>query len=266
MIQHINGFIYRIYSNDNKMNYYGLTTQENIQIRFKQHIEYYTQFYYNINHNLQQDIDYCSSFIIFLNYSLDNIHIQQIEQHTQITLKHLRNREKYYIQNFDCVNISGQKKQTDFYNIHKQLILSQNIIQNIIIEKQSQSIIPIIELLGYTIYYSNDSYIHIKHNKYTYLFTIKKQIINLLQQTYQITPNYNTEIIQIIDNILKKHNLQLLTQINYFNKIINYKLLLYPNIQIPIQKKTIQNIPLTQNERQSIIENIFNKRQQQLHL
>jgi hypothetical protein len=265
----VDGFIYKISSTDNKMNYYGLTTQKDIQIRFNRHLEDYTQFYYNINHNLQQNIDFCASFIIFNNYNIHNIQSTIIEQHTNITLKELQNREKYYIQNFDCINILGKKQQTHFYNNNNQLILTHNINDTIIIQQQSKDIIPIIQLLGYTIYYSNNTYIHIKHIKQTNLSNIKTQIKLILQQKYNLIPSYYTQILDFLNNILKQHNLQLLTQRIYYYKTIYYKLLLYPNIPIPLQietqiqqKQPIQSktTPLTPEERKYMLEEIYNNR------
>lgn len=95
-------YIYKIYSTDNKLNYYGLTTQ-NIQDRFKQHLD---------NHIIQNKTNYCTSDIIFQNYTLENIQIQIIEEFDDIPLQNLRDRELYYIQNFTCVNIMGKKKLT----------------------------------------------------------------------------------------------------------------------------------------------------------
>ena len=93
-------YIYKIYSTDNKLNYYGLTTQ-NIKDRFNQHLE---------NFITQNKPQYCTSYIIFQNYTIDNIQIQIIEEFDDIPLQNLRDRELYYIQNFPCVNIMGKKK------------------------------------------------------------------------------------------------------------------------------------------------------------
>ncbi len=257
----LNGFIYKISSEDNKMNYYGLTTQNNIQVRFNQHLQDYNQFYYNIYHNLQQNIDYCSSFQIFKTYPLHKIKIQLIEQHTNITLTQLQNREKYYIQNFDSVNILGKKTQKHFYNANNQLILTHNINDHIIIEQTSKDIIPIIQLLGYTIYYSNNTYIHIKHIKQTNLLAIKTRIKHILQNKYNLIPDYYTQILDLLNNILKQHNLQILTQRYYLYKTINYKLLLYPNIPIPLQIETqTQTTPITPEDRLNILQLIYNNR------
>ena len=82
-------------------------------------------------------------------------------------------------------------------------------------------------------------------------------MITLLQKYYTQYKITNHNLFEITNTILKQHNLQIITskEIIHTNhkKFAIYKLLLSPN------KNNI-----TQNERQSILENIFNKRQQQL--
>ena len=107
-----NAYIYKIHSNDNKMNYYGLTTQTP-KDRFYSHIDNYIKYFTNIK------TDYCSSFIIFTNYDITQINYKTIEHHTNITLREIKKREKYYIQNFDCVNIYS-KKYTNNYTVKCQ--------------------------------------------------------------------------------------------------------------------------------------------------
>ena len=69
-----NAYIYKIYSTDNIMNYYGLTTQTP-KDRFYSHIDNYIKYFTNIK------TDYCSSFIIFTNYDITQINYKTIEHH-----------------------------------------------------------------------------------------------------------------------------------------------------------------------------------------
>jgi hypothetical protein len=102
------------------------------------------------------------------------------------------------------------------------------------------------------------------------LLNIKNKTKNKTKQKTKQnkTPSYYTQILDFLNNILKPHNLQLLTQRNYFYKSINYKLLLYPNIPIPLQietqtqQKTIQpkTTPLTPEQRKNIFQEIYNNR------
>lgn len=248
MNQLINGFIYKIHSNDNKMNYYGLTTQQNIQSRFIQHIEQYQKQKETQTHTKA----YCSSFIIFDKYTLDNITCTEVEKHNNISLDYLRTREKYYIQNFDCVNIYGKYiNQIDksYYTLTEQQITNHMITQNIpIIHNISPQIIHIIHLFGYTIDNTNNSLTIIK---YIHKSQIKHKLIILLQKYYSEYKITHNNLLEITNNILKKHNLQIITlkEIIHTHKrhIHILKLLLYP-----------YNNNLTHNQIQSILQNIFN--------
>ncbi len=86
-------YIYKIYSNDEKMHYYGLTTT-NIQTRFEGHLRQYNLY------TQQKTTKYCSSYKIFNNYNIQDIKIQIVEEHDNLPLYKLRQREKYYIQNY----------------------------------------------------------------------------------------------------------------------------------------------------------------------
>jgi hypothetical protein len=257
MNQLINGFIYKIYSNDNKMNYYGLTTQENIQSRFIQHIEQYQKQKQKQTETETHKKCYCSSFIIFDNYTLDNISCSVVEKHTNINLDYLRTREKYYIQNFDCVNIYGKyinKIDTNYYTLSHQKITSDMITQNVpIVHNITPEITHIIHLFGYTIDNTNH---YLTIIKYIHKSQIKDKLITLLHKYYTQYTITNHNLLQITNTILKQHNLQIITykQIIYTNhtNLPIYKLLLYP-----------YNNNITQNEIQSILQHIFDKRQQQ---
>jgi len=69
-----NAYIYLIYTNDNTINYYGMTTQTPTD-RFYSHIDNYIKYFTNIK------TDYCSSFIIFTNYDITQINYKTIEHH-----------------------------------------------------------------------------------------------------------------------------------------------------------------------------------------
>jgi hypothetical protein len=247
-MQSINGFIYKIYSNDNKMNYYGLTTQQNIQIRFKKHIENYYEYTKNNDKTL-----YCSSFIIFTNYTIDQIQIKTIEQYTNIPLIQLRNREKYYIQNFDCVNIYNKKKfnidtdiNTNYFTftdaiITPQMILDQNNIP--ILHNINPIIQIIIQLIGYSINTNNN---HLELQYPTYLSSITKQLIKIIQTHYtQYKPTYSN-ILYITNQILKTYQLQIITTKSNIYKnnkklMALNKLLLYPYSTIT-KEETLQHL------------------------
>jgi hypothetical protein len=213
------------------MNYYGLTTQSNIQIRYQQHInEYYK---YNLN---PDKIHFCSSFIIFNSYTpllQTSIHI--VEEHTDITIIQLRNREKYYIHNFDSVNILAKTKyiiNSDYYSLNLQIITKQMILDNLpIIHNITPNIIHIIQLLGYDINHNNQTLILQSQTTFS---AIKKNLITLLQTYYT---QYNTKpssLLNTLNSILKQHNLQIITynHIIYKNKhrFSFNKLLIYPYI------------------------------------
>ncbi len=241
-MQSINGFIYKIFSNDNKMNYYGLTTQQNIQLRFNQHIENYYQYTKNNDKSL-----YCSSFIIFNNYTLDQIQITIIEQYYNIPLIQLRNREKYYIQNFDCVNIHNKKKfnittdiDTNYFTITGQIITPQMILDpnNITILHNTNPIIEIIiQIFGYSINTTNN---HLELQYPNNLESITQQLIQIVKIHYTQYKPKPSNILYITNQILKPHQLQIITTKSIINKKKNiftlHKLLLYPYSTITHQE------------------------------
>ena len=145
----IDGFIYKISSKDNKMNYYGYTTQD-IKTRFYQHIYYYIQ-YYTHKFNQEQIVNentiyntyvtyyntisqnknphfffnnttdtpsYCTSYYIFKFYTFDQIKIDIVEHMQNTTLDKIKNKEKYYIQHFHCVNKMGKQIDSQSCGTH----------------------------------------------------------------------------------------------------------------------------------------------------
>jgi hypothetical protein len=235
-------YIYKIYSNDEKMHYYGLTTKT-IQIRFEAH---FTQ--YNL-YTQQKITNYCSSYKIFNNYNIQDIKIQIVEEHDNLPLYKLRQREKYYIQNYDCVNISGKniKTPTEFYTLSKKIIQYNNIIheniplQNISLDNfdninlhtnthnnttNNKPLHDIIQLFGYTI--QNNT---LTHEKQATFSKIKTQLYNHIQKNftqYQIQKN---NILYTTNNILYNHNLQILYKKIPMHKNKNFYTLIYLLIQ-----------------------------------
>jgi len=199
-------YIYKIYSTDNKLNYYGLTTQ-NIQDRFKQHLD---------NYIIQHKTNYCTSDIIFQNYTIDNIKIQIIEEFDDIPLQNLRDRELYYIQNFPCVNIMGKKKDShhDYYTLSNIKVLSSQIkINNIQITQPTPQIYNILYILGYIL--ENNTLTQIRQ---AILYNIKDKLEQAITTHY---PQYHTEtnnLLTITNDILHKHKLQILHKKQFFKK------------------------------------------------
>ncbi len=229
----INGIIYKISSNDNQMIYYGLTTQ-NIEDRYQQHIKQY-----NIYKSNPEQGKFCSSFTIFDTYSTSNTSIHIVEEHNNITLIQLRNREKYYIHNFDSVNILAKIKnkstiKSKYLTLDEKIITHQMILENPpIIHNVTQNITHLIQLLGYDINKNNTLILQSQ----TTLSAIKKHLLHLFQTYYpdiNIDNNKNTnqKLLNTINLILNQHDLQIITynQIfyKYNTKLIFINLLIYP--------------------------------------
>jgi hypothetical protein len=220
-------YIYKISSIDDKLNYYGLTTTT-IENRFKYHIQNYNSY--------KQDIDkqkYCSSFQIFNTYPLDKIKIQLIEKYDKIPLCQLRDREIYYITNFDCVNILGKKKHSsgnldDYFTltdkwIHPSIITKNNIpITNI-----NQNIQYIIQIIGYSI--DNNYISQIKQQTFD---TIKTQLHTFIKHNYTDFIIKKNNLLLITNFILQEHSLQIIRKkISYLingKLVFKYFILLHP--------------------------------------
>ena len=200
-------YIYKIYSTDNKLNYYGLTTKT-IQDRFKQHLD---------NYITQNKHNHCTSNIIFHNYSLQNIQIQIIEQFDDIPLQQLRDRELYYIQNFNCVNVMRKKKDShkDYYTLSNITVLSSQIkINNIPITQPTPQIYNILYILGYIL--ENNTLTQIRQ---AILCNIKDKLLQAITTHY---PQYDeiksNNLLTITNDILHKHKLQILHKKQFFKK------------------------------------------------
>jgi len=214
-------YIYKIYSTDNKLNYYGLTTKT-IQDRFKQHLD---------NYITQKKNNYCATQIIFQNYSLENIQMQIIEEFDDIPLQKLRDRELYYIQNFHCVNIMGKKKYSlsGYYTLSNIKILSSQIkLTNIPIIQPTPQIYNIIYTLGYIL--QNNTLTHIRQVDF---YNIKDKLLQAITTDYPQDQIKSNNLLQITNDILHKHQLQILHKTQFFTKnkqIILHHILLHPTI------------------------------------
>jgi hypothetical protein len=212
-------YIYKISSKDNKLHYYGMTTQT-IQNRFNNHYENYIK-YINNDH----DYEYLTSIEIFKNYNILDITIQIIEEHTDIPIKQLRQRELYYIQNFTCVNIIGKNNYT-IHDLKNYITLDNTPIpetqikkNNIHIHNINTQIQHITQILGYTL--QNNTLTHTNLKKMNY---IKNNLIHALQQYYKIQNidknTHATHILDITNTILNTHKLQIIQKKiqTYFKK------------------------------------------------
>lgn len=88
------GYIYKLFVND--FAYYGSTSQ-NIDTRYKQHQSAYTRFVSG------KIVNYCSSFDVFKEGCPLIDLIETVTYNDKTELKH---RERFYIENNNCVNIN----------------------------------------------------------------------------------------------------------------------------------------------------------------
>ena len=244
------GIIYKISSTDNKLNYYGLTTQP-LQDRFKLHIQSYNRYKNNITTN------YCTSYIIFNKYPLQQIQIQTVESYDNISLLDLRYREKYYIQNYDCVNYTGKKKPSDytnFYDIHNKTYT--HIQPSYTLHHFDNKLIQILQIIGYYITHNNDQTITITH-------TLVPNLQSIYNNFYKYLPhiqiNKNNTIhnnIKILHYTFLPYNLILLHKIQnkrlYNNFFYDIQLLIIPNTP------TTPTTPTTPNTHQQNLDILYN--------
>tara|TARA_R110001606_G_scaffold397295_3_gene573378 strand:+ start:1651 stop:2202 length:552 start_codon:yes stop_codon:yes gene_type:complete len=114
------GYIYLLRDNTNSNIYYGSTTY-NINIRLSSHKNSYKLY-------LEGKYFYMTSFSIIKN---NNYNIELVEEVECETKYELHNRERYYIENFDCVNkhIPNRTKKeymTGYYEDNKDKIKEKN--------------------------------------------------------------------------------------------------------------------------------------------
>ncbi len=280
----IDGFIYKISSNDNKMNYYGYTTN-NPKTRFNQHIYYYIQYqkqhfdpdhivnknsiyntyltYYNtILKNITTDIifykrtddkAYCTSYDIFTSYPFDQIKIDIVEHMQNTTLDKIKNKEKYYIQHFHCVNKIGKHKIRSYYTLSDKFITLDQLEKDTpILHNPDTHIIHIIDILGYQI--NNQK--QLKHINQVSFHNIKEQLRNILQQYYpdiKVKQNTLTDLLYKTNTILKQHHIQIITYKTLTRKgtfsIVDCELLLF------------SYQPVSQSEVQHFLQQLFIQKQ-----
>lgn len=113
--------------NDDENNgdiYYGATTQ-GLNVRWSKHKTGYK------NNKIYK----CKSSVIFDKYGIENCKCELIESYPCNNIKELNEREKYYIQNNNCVNIMGSNtqemlntKNKEYKEKNKEYIAEQNKI------------------------------------------------------------------------------------------------------------------------------------------
>jgi len=96
MVKYENSKIYKIVCNKTGLIYIGSTCEKYISKRLQHHLG-------NYKHWLKNNIHYMSSFEIFKNGDYE---IQLIENVNCNDIYQLKNRERYHIENNDCVNIN----------------------------------------------------------------------------------------------------------------------------------------------------------------
>lgn len=245
----IDGFIYKIYSTDNKMNYYGYTTKD-IHTRFKQHLYDYIRYnrhtydpdqivntdtsYNNYItpdfNNTQPDKVYCTSYEIFTFYPFDQIKIDIVEHMQNTTLDKIKNKEKYYIQHFPCVNKMSKKKFRTYYSLSSKFITLDQLEKDIpILQHPDTHIHHIIHILGYHI----DTHNHLKLIQQVSFYNIKIQLLNAINTYYPDIHIHTTTITELLtktNTLLKKYHLEIITYKTFTKKgkynIVDYDLLL----------------------------------------
>jgi hypothetical protein len=134
MIKYENGKIYKIICNTTGMCYIGSTCEEYLFMRLTSHVLGYNN--YIKNKNTKKNTFYCTSYKILEN---KNFEILLLENVNCKTSEKLRERESYYYEKYDCVNIKrplALDKQSQFKlnNTYKKSINALKYNKNIEIE------------------------------------------------------------------------------------------------------------------------------------
>ena len=95
MVNYENGKIYKLYSPSKNIVYYGSTAQKYLSSRLQSHLAYYKSYKNNTYH-------YCNTSFKVLEY--EDYKIELVEKIYCNNVTQLRERERYYIENNECVN------------------------------------------------------------------------------------------------------------------------------------------------------------------
>ena len=159
-------------------------TRYNIYKRLYAHIKNWEAY----NEGLSKK--YCSSYKLF-DEDMDNIKIEIMEKHENKTFEELIEREKYYINNFECVNINGKTVFNKDYikqNIKKEEV--EDIIMNLGFKNECNN-----KNIVYKEQFINNSKNIIQNNK-------------LIKMVYHNIKT-NKAFLGLINSILKPYNLKI---------------------------------------------------------
>ncbi len=105
----IKGFIYKIEPNiklDENDVYYGSTTYKTVKQRYKIHCDNYKKYLNN------DEYDYCSCFILFDKYGLNNCNVFELEEINNTSFK-IKEKEKEYFDIYPNINIRKPTKSLE---------------------------------------------------------------------------------------------------------------------------------------------------------
>ena len=94
MVNYENGKIYKLYSPSKNIVYYGSTAEKYLSRRFHKHLAHYKRY-------KNGKIGYTTSFDVL---ECEDYKIELLEEVSCNNVEQLRERERYYIENNECVN------------------------------------------------------------------------------------------------------------------------------------------------------------------
>ena len=94
MVNYENGKIYKLYSPTKNIVYYGSTAEKYLSRRFHKHLAHYKRY-------KNGKIGYTTSFDVL---ECEDYKIELLEEVSCNNVEQLRERERYYIENNECVN------------------------------------------------------------------------------------------------------------------------------------------------------------------
>jgi hypothetical protein len=119
MVNYENGKVYKIVNNVDNKCYVGSTTKQYLSQRLDKHRSGYKRWKNGKTHKT-------SSFVLFDKYGLENCDIILLESVKAKTKDELHARERYYIEQLDCVNIVVPKRtQKEYREQNKEQISLQ---------------------------------------------------------------------------------------------------------------------------------------------